>query len=542
MLHFFDLSPQTRVPLMLVVSLLNRTNNSETLKLLFTSLFKKLQTNISKTKQWNVSLQSDRDEMRNMLGLDLVIEAVSLCKSDSLTDQFWKIVSPSTFSRLWKYCVTTDLQRGSFWAGRVLCVEPAACCGNVRLLEYLLGSLEGPQANERFASMTMVAAMAHRQEKVISLASGRGATVSLTTAVRFENMDVLRKLLKDQKHKEDVADVISAFGVSRERHFTKAVVLLQPTAKTVLETSRGDLCGKIGDNGNSIVGVALLLRSNVLFQTLNLANNNIGPNAAISVAKMLQDNTSLQILHLDNNNIGPEGASAIAQALQHNTSLKALDLYNNNIGPNGASAIAQALQDNISIQALYLDNNNIGSKGASAIARALRDNTFLHVLYLGYNNIGAEGASAIAQALQHNTSLKTLGLRDNNIGSKGASAVALHLRRNASLQILHLENNNIGLKALHLDDNDIGYGGACALVRGLLRNSNLRTIHLENTNSGTIGSSMIAELFYALYESDEEGFSYRYLEEFESSRGRGGRSGLLRTNRAHHADGILGFA
>eukprot|EP01090_Pellita_catalonica_P001030 TRINITY_DN1075_c0_g3_i3.p1 TRINITY_DN1075_c0_g3~~TRINITY_DN1075_c0_g3_i3.p1 ORF type:complete len:409 (+),score=54.50 TRINITY_DN1075_c0_g3_i3:548-1774(+) len=399
MLHFFDLSPQTRVPLMLVVSLLHRTKNSETLELLFSSLFKKLQTNISKTKQWNVSLRTDRDEMRKTLGLDLVVEAVSLCKSDSLTDQFWKIISPSTFRRLWKYCAATDLQRGSLWQARALCVEPAASCGNTRLLEYLLGSLEGPQASEHFASMALIAAMAHRQKKAIPLATDRGATTNLTTAIRFNNTDVLCTLLKHQNHNEDVGDVLSALGMAHERHLAKSVSFLQPTAKNLLEKLDGYLNGNLVHARNSIIGVAFVLRVTETLQTLHLGYNKIGTEGAVTIAQALRHHPSLQYLNLWDNNIGPNGASAIARALQLNTSLKELYLNDNNIGTEGASVIAQALGDNTSLQTLYLSDNKIGAEGASAIAKALGDNCSLLEVNLFVNLIGAEGACAIAQAL-----------------------------------------------------------------------------------------------------------------------------------------------
>ncbi len=45
-------------------------------------------------------------------------------------------------------------------------------------------------------------------------------------------------------------------------------------------------------------------------------------------------------LDLINNNIGPEGAIAIAEALKVNAVLTTLHLYRNNIGDGGAMAIA----------------------------------------------------------------------------------------------------------------------------------------------------------------------------------------------------------
>ena len=83
-----------------------------------------------------------------------------------------------------------------------------------------------------------------------------------------------------------------------------------------------------------------------------------------------------------------------------NRVLTTLDLINNNIGPEGAIAIAEALKVNAVLTVLWLSDNNIGDDGAKAIAEALKVNPVLTKLYLWNNNLGDAGEKAVRDAVK----------------------------------------------------------------------------------------------------------------------------------------------
>eukprot|EP01090_Pellita_catalonica_P017745 TRINITY_DN544_c0_g1_i3.p1 TRINITY_DN544_c0_g1~~TRINITY_DN544_c0_g1_i3.p1 ORF type:complete len:311 (-),score=57.16 TRINITY_DN544_c0_g1_i3:785-1717(-) len=301
---------------------------------LFDSLFKQLKENIVKTQEWKLSSMAEREEMRKTVGLDLVVEAVSLCRSEPLTDKLWKIMR--------------NLPKV-----RALSVESAARCGNVRLLEYLLNSSGGRQNTERFASMAWVAGMEFHHPAVISLTKSKGAKLDLRTAIRFDNVSALCQILQHQT-KPAAVELLFALKLALKKKLTKAVALLVPVGVRWLENTAGNLKGKLKSMPGTISEVAFLLRMNSSLQTLDLAGNDIGNEGADAIAQVLLQNSSLQSCDLSDNGILKEGADSIAQALLKNSTLQSLDLSGNVVGNKGADAIAQVLLQNSSLQSVNL--------------------------------------------------------------------------------------------------------------------------------------------------------------------------------------------
>eukprot|EP00808_Paulinella_micropora_P023624 g11902.t1 len=122
--------------------------------------------------------------------------------------------------------------------------------------------------------------------------------------------------------------------------------------------------------------------------------------------------------------------------MQVNNTLQTLDLYNNNIGPDGAKAIGKALELNQTLRELNLRYNKIGDDGANAIGEALKVNTTVQTLNIGYNNLGEKGAALIAEAIKVNKTLREINLRWNNIGDAGAQAIGEALKINPTLETL----------------------------------------------------------------------------------------------------------
>jgi V8-like Glu-specific endopeptidase len=196
--------------------------------------------------------------------------------------------------------------------------------------------------------------------------------------------------------------------------------------------------------------------------TLNLFDNNIGPDGAIVLAKSCFPNLTTLYLSLNNigfkgamaisnanfpnltqlyisgNDLGPEGATAIANAKF--SKITTLDLSWNKIGPEGAEAISKANFKNLS--ELNISKNNIGVRGAKAIAKGKFKE--LSALYIYKNNIRDKGALALAEAGFEK--LKTLDMSYNYIGDEGAFAIAKASFPN--LDALYLYGNKFGPEAL----------------------------------------------------------------------------------------------
>jgi Ran GTPase-activating protein (RanGAP) involved in mRNA processing and transport len=111
--------------------------------------------------------------------------------------------------------------------------------------------------------------------------------------------------------------------------------------------------------------------------TLNLTDNNLGPEGAVALATALQSKKCPEhlTLNLTGNNLGPKGAEELAAALQSGNCPEhlTLNLAGNNLGPQGVTALATALQSGNCPANFTLDlgANNLGPKGAAELAMAL---------------------------------------------------------------------------------------------------------------------------------------------------------------------------
>lgn len=93
----------------------------------------------------------------------------------------------------------------------------------------------------------------------------------------------------------------------------------------------------------------------------------MGLQSGLAIAEYLKHPMSkIEILSLEWNSLGSfeNGLTEIATSLALNNTLKTLDLRNNNIGPNGGSMLARGLRDNRCLNELDLRWNEIGNVGA----------------------------------------------------------------------------------------------------------------------------------------------------------------------------------
>ena len=87
------------------------------------------------------------------------------------------------------------------------------------------------------------------------------------------------------------------------------------------------------------------------------------------LTKLSSNDPTLTTLNLWNNNIGPDGAASLAIALQNNTTLTTLNLRNNPIGDVGAASLA--------IEKRLNRNKNLPDRIATHITPALRAMKYL---------------------------------------------------------------------------------------------------------------------------------------------------------------------
>ncbi|GMH82027.1 hypothetical protein TrVE_jg194 [Triparma verrucosa] len=118
----------------------------------------------------------------------------------------------------------------------------------------------------------------------------------------------------------------------------------------------------------------------------------MGLESGLAIAEYLKSPiTKVEKLSLEWNSLGSfeNGLTEIATALALNSSLQSLDLRNNNIGPNGGSMLARGLRDNRCLQSLDLRWNEIGNTGALAFKEifTIGHNTLLRTLKLAGNKI-----------------------------------------------------------------------------------------------------------------------------------------------------------
>ena len=244
-------------------------------------------------------------------------------------------------------------------------------------------------------------------------------------------------------------------------------------------------------------GVATLAESisRSQLETLNLADNGIGPIGARAIAKILQVSPSqLTTLDVQDNHIGDEGVAAISAPLFVRSSscpLRSLNLSLNDIGPYGIRALMKAYQSKfVTFQELYFSENRLEDEGATEIANSLlqkkcRDGVPLKILHLCGNEIGPKGVSALSEALQSTKCrMEALNVSNNDIGDDGLRSL---------LDVVH--NKDCELSSLYLNDTDISRRGIIMLAEALQLEdaSNLRLLSLaENYIFGSDEATILA--------------------------------------------------
>ncbi|KAL9190369.1 hypothetical protein ACHAXT_007580 [Thalassiosira profunda] len=109
-------------------------------------------------------------------------------------------------------------------------------------------------------------------------------------------------------------------------------------------------------------------------------------------------------LDISENNIGPDGARIVMEHMLGAETNSNLDLSRNNFGDIGAEFIATALKSNSDVQ--YLSLNNMADEGIVKVARALKTNTKLRRLYI--EPIGDAAAEAVRNAVFDMSSLEAI--------------------------------------------------------------------------------------------------------------------------------------
>lgn len=218
------------------------------------------------------------------------------------------------------------------------------------------------------------------------------------------------------------------------------------------------------------------LAVNTVLTELDLSHNFLPADAAGYLAEALLENQSLAALRLDGNSLQARGLEKLIE-LKGNRSLTSLQLSDNEIGPDGAEFLEELLQDNESLVQLDLSHNSLRGTSMAALAKGLQRNFTLTSLSVAYCEIDAAGAADLAKCftelLEGRLSLcclKELDLTGNLVACAGAQYLAEALKVNQSLENLVLV------------DNGIGEEGAELLAQGVKYNVALRTLNLSRNN------------------------------------------------------------
>ncbi|CAF4615658.1 unnamed protein product, partial [Rotaria sp. Silwood2] len=166
----------------------------------------------------------------------------------------------------------------------------------------------------------------------------------------------------------------------------------------LIENHRDDPNGIFNDNIVNDVNICLLAeesrRNTHRWRTLNLWNNNIGPDGAVYINQILQ-NSKLTSLHLGRNYLRSKGLAKL-NALNKHHYLTELVLWDNKIDDEGIEALATLLPTTI-LRKLNLGTNDIGDKGCQVLFANLPPS--LIYLDLFANKISEKCLQSILEAI-----------------------------------------------------------------------------------------------------------------------------------------------
>jgi Ran GTPase-activating protein (RanGAP) involved in mRNA processing and transport len=239
---------------------------------------------------------------------------------------------------------------------------------------------------------------------------------------------------------------------------------------------------------DDIQSLFLGIASNTALKSLNLSENNLGPNVVQhlrGLREAIEHHPSLEKLVLNKCHIHQDGlqvlvgklaritnlelsrnalattssgillsrnalestssGALLCRLLQCNSNhLKRLDLSQNQLGAEGcAELVASGCH---SLEMLNLSGNGIDHVGAAAVGEAIGNACcLLTTMQLGQNPLGDEGITALAKGIERNSSLQILCLRHSDMGDAGALRLARALEHHRLVQ-LTLTRNRIGLE------------------------------------------------------------------------------------------------
>ena len=203
---------------------------------------------------------------------------------------------------------------------------------------------------------------------------------------------------------------------------------------------------------------------------VDIAESNIGSEAADDIVAVLTHNTELQNFRLCKNKMEISNTIKIIKSLQNISSLTKFDISSNHIKSEAADDIAAVLSHNVQLHFLQIYGNNIGNLGTIKIIKASQGLKSLTEFNISNNNIGDEAADDIATFLSQNSQLKRFNICGNSLETSGGKKIASALQKISSLTSCDLSNNSIG---------DDAVGDICAI---LCHNSGIINFMVDNNN------------------------------------------------------------
>eukprot|EP00736_Rhodelphis_marinus_P014331 Rmarinus@m.21096 len=199
------------------------------------------------------------------------------------------------------------------------------------------------------------------------------------------------------------------------------------------------------------------LRQSTSLEYINLAENELGPDAALDLANVLQFNKRIKVLCLDDNRLGDKGVATLAEVLP-TCALTHLSLASNDITDDGVSSLCKALLHPIDGDAadgsrffpsIRLSRNVVSDAGAKELAELCVSLPSVTTLLLDHNQISNSGAESIADTLiDGECSVTDINLAHNAIGNPGGQALARMLAAKPHITSLDLSSNRVGEEGL----------------------------------------------------------------------------------------------
>jgi len=234
-----------------------------------------------------------------------------------------------------------------------------------------------------------------------------------------------------------------------------------------------------------------------LLEELDLSGNKFDAIAGSCVAGAIETLPSLNILNVARCSMQPPQAVAIVSAVASNSNIRgaSINLSENELGPNGAHSISQIIVNCNNINSLIMRGCGFKKDGLAKIADALGQNNSLRVIDLSLNFRNGSAPkmlrlmTTLANSIGAHPTLVHLSIAGDynkfTIG-KEIEPVIKALEKNPVLEEIDISGNKIGdslavllcdslkansrLKFMSWDKNNISIGGWQALLNTLAQN------------------------------------------------------------------------